>query len=168
MSSLLTEVDRYKIQLEKCEQEIETLRRAREPTPTTCNQCSEKDATIDGLCRQLEEKRRLLSGAQNKLKAINSGMVAELTKQLEGKIKEVEMLKEMLRSSKIELTGREKEIKRLRAKILAAAPKPKKQSLPTRAPESKAEEESRNAVRSSRIVSSGNSSTIMLEANLVA
>lgn len=77
----------------------------------------DKDTQIASLFRQLDEKKRQLTAAQNRIKALTTTIMAEITKQLESKIKETEMLKEMLRSSKIELSGKEKEIKRLRSKL---------------------------------------------------
>lgn len=76
----------------------------------------EKDAQITSLNRQLEEKKKQLGVASNKINKLTNNIMSDLTKQLEGKIKEIEMLKEMLRSSKIELSGKEKEIKRLKSK----------------------------------------------------
>ena len=69
------------------------------------------------LSKQLEQSRKHYIDSQNKVKAITNNIIPELTKNLESKIKETEMLKEMLRSSKIEIGGKEREIKRLKAKL---------------------------------------------------
>ncbi len=69
------------------------------------------------LAKQLEERKRQLAMAHNKIKNLSDNIMGEITKQLESKIKETEMLKEMLRSSKIELSGKDKEVRRLRAKL---------------------------------------------------
>ncbi len=82
-----------------------------------CEKCVEKEAINVNLCKKLDEKKRQLAAAQAKIKALSSNVINELAKQLEGKIKEVEMLKEMLRSTKIELTGKDKQMQRLKAKL---------------------------------------------------
>ena len=76
-----------------------------------------KDQQIINLSKQVEMTRKQLIASQTKLKTISTNVMPDMTKNLEGKIKEVEMLKEMLRSSKIELGGKEREIKRLRSKL---------------------------------------------------
>ena len=81
----------------------------------------EKDVQAMSLAKQLEEKKKQLAAAQNRIKVLSNNIMAEISKQLEGKIKETEMLKEMLRSSKIELAGKDKEVKRLKAKLGAAS-----------------------------------------------
>ena len=72
---------------------------------------------VANLAKQLEEKKKQVALAQSKVKNLSENIMGEITKQLENKIKETEMLKEMLRSSKIELGGKDKEVRRLRAKL---------------------------------------------------
>jgi len=83
------------------------------------NESKERDTQIISLHKQLEEKKKQLAAAASKISKLSNNIMGDLTKQLEAKIKEIEMLKEMLRSSKIELTGKDKEIKRLKSKKAA-------------------------------------------------
>eukprot|EP00826_Nyctotherus_ovalis_P008927 TRINITY_DN12323_c0_g2_i1.p1 TRINITY_DN12323_c0_g2~~TRINITY_DN12323_c0_g2_i1.p1 ORF type:complete len:198 (+),score=71.43 TRINITY_DN12323_c0_g2_i1:394-987(+) len=76
-----------------------------------------KDKQIAFFIRQTEAAKRQLATSQNRVKELTGNFVPELTKQLEGKIKEIEMVKEMLKSSKIELNGKDRELKRLKAKL---------------------------------------------------
>ena len=84
---------------------------------TLKGQVKDKDEQISFLIKQIDVTKRQLSFAQKKIKSLTGNVILELTKQLEGKIKEVEMVKEMLKSSKIELGGKEREIKLLRMKL---------------------------------------------------
>ena len=80
-------------------------------------QCKNKDQQLGAMAKQLDMARKQFIAVQTKLKTVASSVVPELTQNLESKIKEVEMLKEMLRSNKIELSGKEREIRRLKGKL---------------------------------------------------
>jgi len=107
--------------LQKKEQKIDELMKLATQATETAEKhkeySKEKDTQISNISKQLDSTRKQLVAAQNKVKMLSGKIMQEMSKQLEAKIKETEMLKEMLRSGKIELTGKEKEIKRLKAKL---------------------------------------------------
>lgn len=67
--------------------------------------------------KQAEIAKKKFIDSQKQIEKLKGNLVQGITKQLEAKIKESEMIKEMLKSAKTELNGKEKEIKRLKAKI---------------------------------------------------
>ena len=81
----------------------------------------EKETQILSLSKHVEAVKKQLAGAQSKIKMLSGNIMTDMTKQLETKVKEAEMLKEMLRSTKIELAGKEKEIRYLRSKLSGVA-----------------------------------------------
>ena len=101
----------------KMEELSQLATRAIESAEKYKEETKEKDQLIVMLNRQMEEKKRHLNAAQNKIKMLSQNVVGEMTKQLEMKIKETEVLKEMLKSAKIEIMGKDKQIKRVRAKM---------------------------------------------------
>ena len=79
--------------------------------------CKERDEQIVILKRQLECSKKQIAISQNKFKSLTNGVVADITKQLDIRTKEVEMLKEMIKTSKKETMYKEKEIRRLTRKL---------------------------------------------------
>ncbi|MDR3548406.1 MAG: hypothetical protein P4M11_09120 [Candidatus Pacebacteria bacterium] len=81
------------------------------------DQSKVKDVQNATMSRQLEDRKKQLVTAQNRIKTLSNSIMLEITKQLETKVKEGEMLKEMLKSAKIEIAGKDKELRRLRGKL---------------------------------------------------
>jgi len=99
-----------------------SIKLAREATHYAENlkaQLKQKDEQQLILIRQVEYTKRQLLAAQKKIKTLTGEVVVEMSKHLEGKVKEVEVLKEMLKSSKIELGGKDREIRMLKMKLSA-------------------------------------------------
>ena len=81
------------------------------------DQFKKKERETISMGKQLDCVKKQYALSQIKIRNLSDNIVNEMTLQLEGKIKENEMLKEMLKSNKIELMGKEKEIKRLKGKL---------------------------------------------------
>ncbi len=122
--------------------------------PPACEQCAKKESIIGTLLKQSEDLYRQLGLSQKKAlsqRPRNDCIVSELTKQLEIRIKDVEMLKDMLRSSKIDLLRREREVKHLRARMVASTQRRSRMNPPTGAA---ATPTSRNPAQSSGRIAS--------------
>lgn len=108
---------------------VKLTREATDYAESLKTQIRQKDEQLVFLIRQVEGAKKQLAAAQKKVKSLTGEVVVEMSKQLEGKVKEVEVLKEMLRSSKIELGGREREVRQLKARLSAQAKRPARSNI---------------------------------------
>ena len=121
IDKLKSDIVQYKKGIKEATKAIEFLQKE---AKKGCPNCENKENTILSLYRQLDDKKHQIVELQSKMKILNSGIINDLTTKLEDKFKEIEILKEMLKSNKIEMAGKEKELKRIRSKLLNVQGKP--------------------------------------------